>query len=146
MSYGGLRLKSLVYHDGVSASGDTVLYRYPLPGIPMYPEITNVEVLQYSGFSDRLEHSRMKFKGLAFLNTGNNGLYYRQVEEIRPGRGKKSYAFHVPFCFLVPVYAQYYPFCWQVCRYPCRNTTRKDICCAPCIITMKRIFNVFFRF
>ena len=50
MSYGGLRLKSLVYHDGVSASGDTVLYRYPLPGIPMYPEITNVEVLQYSGF------------------------------------------------------------------------------------------------
>lgn len=110
MSYGGLRLKSLVYHDGVSASGDTVLYRYPLPGIPMYPEITNVEVLQYSGFSDRLEHSRMKFKGLAFLNTGNNGLYYRQVEEIRPGRGKKSYAFHVPFCFLVPVYAQYYPF------------------------------------
>lgn len=110
MPYGGLRLKSLVYHDGVSASGDTVLYRYPLPGIPVYPEITNVEVLQYSGFSDRLTHSRMKFKGLAFLNTGNNGLYYRQVEEIRPGQGKKSYAFHVPFCFLLPGYAQYYPF------------------------------------
>ncbi len=113
MPYGGLRLKSLVYHDGISASGDTVLYRYPLPGIPVYPEITNVEVLAYSGFSDRLEHSRMKFKGIAFLNTGNNGLYYRQVEEIRPGRGKKSYAFHVPFCFLLPENEQYYPF-WLV--------------------------------
>lgn len=100
MPYGGLRLKSLVYHDGISASGDTVLYRYPLAGIPVYPEITDIEVLQYSGFSDYLEHSRMKFKGLAFLNTGNNGLYYRQVEEIRPGQGKKSYLFHMPFSFL----------------------------------------------
>ena len=113
MPYGGLRLKSLVYHDGISDSGDTILYRYPLAGIPVYPEITNVEVLPYSGFSDRLVHSRMKFKGLAFMNTGNNGLYYRQVEEIRPGQGKKSYAFHVPFCFLLSGYAQYYPF-WLV--------------------------------
>lgn len=113
MPYGGLRLKSLIYHDGISVSGDTVLYRYPLPGIPMYSEITNVEVLSYSGFSDCLTHSQMKFKGLAFLKTGNNGLYYRQVEEIRPGQGKKSYTFHVPFCFLLPNYTQYYPF-WLV--------------------------------
>ena len=107
--YGGLRLKSLVFQDGISASGDTVLYRYPYPGIPVYPEITNSEQLNYGNFSDRLVHSRMKFKGIAFLNTGNNGLYYRQVEELRPGQGKRSYLFHVPFSILFPGYEKYYP-------------------------------------
>lgn len=113
IAYGGLRLKSLVYQDGISMSGDTVLYRYPHPGISVYPEITDVEYLDYSGFSDRLVHSRMKFKGIAFLNTGNNGLYYRQVEEVRPGQGKRLYLFHVPFPYLLYRYEQCYPF-WLV--------------------------------
>ncbi len=56
---------------------------------------------------DHILHSRMKTKGEAFLNSGNNGVYYGYVEEEFVGKGKKTYLFFTPSKLFTDVYSPY---------------------------------------
>lgn len=96
LEYGGIRIKSLILADNIGCSFDTIYYSYPFPGLLVYDDFFNKELIRYESFSDTITHSQVKFKGNAFLNTGNNGLYYRYVNETIVGKGTKAYLFHVP--------------------------------------------------
>lgn len=98
--YGGIRLKSLVSKNTDGAK-DSVAYKYPEGGLLIYPEVTNIEIVEYnktnsSCFRDTLVKSLVDYKGGAFLNTGNNGLYYPYVEEHLIGKGWNTYLYLVP--------------------------------------------------
>lgn len=96
LEYGGIRIKSLILADNIGCSFDTIYYSYPFPGLLVYDDFFNKELIRYQSFSDTITHSQVKFKGNAFLNTGNNGVYYRYVNETIVGKGTKAYLFHVP--------------------------------------------------
>ena len=93
--FGGIRVKSLLVEDVKSETRDTVYYRYPLPGVPVFTDCSNTEIVSYSGFSDQVTHSRVKYQDMTFMNTGNNGLFYPYVQEITRGKGTKAYLFSV---------------------------------------------------
>jgi len=95
--FGGIRVKSLLVEDIKSETCDTVYYRYPVRGVPVFSDCSNTEIVSYSGFSDQVSHSRVKYQNMAFLNTGNNGLFYPYVQEITRGKGMKAYLFSVVF-------------------------------------------------
>lgn len=105
--YGGVRIKSLVIMDPVSESIDSIKYHYPFPGELVHISVDNQEIISYNspypiapGFlQDYAIHSRAKTIGNAFLNTGNNGVYYGYVEEEFVGKGKKTYLFFNPVRF-----------------------------------------------
>ena len=107
--YCGIRLKSLIFAEATGQPADTIYYRYPLPGFWVYESVSSQEEVQYQNFTDQVISSRAKYKGLAFLNSGNNGLYYRYVEEIVPGHGTQVYHFHVPLINATAGY-EFYPF------------------------------------
>ena len=111
-TYGGIRLKSFIFNDPSSECSDTIYYYYPLPGFLVYQKASPHEKVQYAGFSDKVLNSRIKYDGLAFLNTGNNGIYYRYVQEVFSGRGIQAYLFHVPLINSSNRY-ELYPF-WLV--------------------------------
>lgn len=90
--YGGIRLKSLIFDYGAGIP-DTISYSYG-PGILVYFDYTNKETLNYGNFSDDVLYSRVQFNGPAFLNTGNNGIYYSHVQEKSNGKGTRVYMFH----------------------------------------------------
>lgn len=98
IEYGGIRLKILVLDDGTGVLPDTIHYEYPYPGISVFGKCFNFEWLEYSHglFSDKAWYSRVKEEGSAFLNTGNNGLYYKYVKEIITGKGTNTFLFLVP--------------------------------------------------
>lgn len=93
LDYGGIRLKHLVFNDPKQGTSDTIHYRYPSGGMPV-STYSNSETVRYSGFSDDITYSRMRPKGAIFVATGNNGLYYRYVQEIMPGQGMRAYLFY----------------------------------------------------
>lgn len=93
--FGGIRVKSLLVEDIKSETRDTVYYRYPMRGIPVFTDCSNTETVSYGGFSDRVSHSRVKYQNMTFMNTGNNGLFYPYVQEITRGKGTKAYLFSV---------------------------------------------------
>lgn len=107
---GGIRLKSVIFEEPSSLRSDTICYRYPLPGFLVYHKARFSESIKYGGFSDEILHSRMKYDGPAFLNTGNNGVYYRYVHEVMAGRGTQAYLFHVPFVNTDDRWNEFYPF------------------------------------
>ena len=94
--YGGIRVKSIFVHDPVDGVSDTILYTYPVPGLLVFDEYSNRERVSYGSFQDEVWHTRVKYSGSAFMNTGNNGVYYRYVEETTKGKGTKAYLFHLP--------------------------------------------------
>lgn len=93
--FGGIRVKSLLVDDDKSNTHDTIYYRYPQPGRPVFSRVSNQEAISYAGFNDHVMYSRMKYTNLSFVNTGNNGLYYPYVQEITKGKGTKAYLFNV---------------------------------------------------
>jgi len=93
--FGGIRIKSLVLDDHSGGSSDTILYRYPVPGIPVIGTFSNEDIVDYQFFLDRVQHVRGKFKGTSLLKTGNNGIYYPYVIETMPGKGSRAYLFYV---------------------------------------------------
>ncbi len=101
--FGGIRVKTLLVDDDKSNTRDTIYYRYPQPGHPVFTGISNWETISYTGFNDRVMYSRMKYMNLSFMNTGNNGLYYPYVQEITKGKGMKAYLFNVSS----PSYSRY---------------------------------------
>lgn len=93
--FGGIRVKSLLVEDIKSETRDTVYYRYPVRGVPVFTDCSNTEIIWYSGFSDQVKLSRVKYQNMTFMNTGNNGLFYPYVQEITRGKGTKAYLFSV---------------------------------------------------
>lgn len=93
--FGGIRVKSLLVEDVKSNTRDTVYYRYPVNGYPVFTDCSNAEIISYGSFSDHVMHSRMKYRGMTYMNTGNNGLFYPYVQEIIRGKGTKAYLFNV---------------------------------------------------
>ena len=85
--------------DSKSDTRDTVYYRYPVRGVPVFTDCSNTEIVWYSGFSDQVMHSRVKYQNMTFMNTGNNGLFYPYVQEITRGKGTKAYL----FCVVPPI-------------------------------------------
>ncbi|MCL1608743.1 MULTISPECIES: hypothetical protein [Mediterranea] len=96
-TYGGIRLASIVLQSSKEAAADSISYSYPSDGTIVYNDYSNSERINYQLFSDYVTYSRVKYKGCAFTNTGNNGLYYRHVIETIHGKGSTSYLFHVPY-------------------------------------------------
>lgn len=99
-NYGGIRLKSLVSKN-IDGAKDSVSYKYPQGGLLVFPDVTNIEIVEYNRtssfcFKDTLVKSLVDYKGGAFLNTGNNGLYYPYVEEHLIGKGWNTYLYSVP--------------------------------------------------
>ena len=94
VDYGGIRVKKLTFSDPKSNKRDTLYYRYPYGG-SLLTSYTNFATVRYSGFSDRIAYSRMRPVGSIFVSTGNNGIYYKHVQEIRPGYGMRAYLFSV---------------------------------------------------
>lgn len=96
LRYGGIRLSSIVMQSGADTSPDTISYIYPVTGTLVYDDYYNHESLRYADFTDKVFTSKVKNRGVAFLNTGNNGMYYKHVIEHFSGRGSTSYLFHTP--------------------------------------------------
>lgn len=94
--YGGIRLSALVMQADATAKPDTIRYTYPEGGEPVYDWFDMRESIDYGDFHDLLLYTRMKNKGCAFLNTGNNGLYYPYVIETIQGKGSTAYLFNIP--------------------------------------------------
>lgn len=94
--HGGLRLKSLCIDDRYSDRIDTIKYKYPDGGVLIYEKCVSEEAINYRFFKDSVYHSTMKYCGLAFTNTGNNGLYYPYVEESLTGKGTNTYLYYTP--------------------------------------------------
>lgn len=114
-NYGGIRIKSLVVEDCDSRRIDSVLYSYPILGIPVIGLFTNYDKVDYQGFRDQVILSRGKFHGISLLNTGNNGIYYPYVIETMRGRGSKAYLFYadyVPESLRYEWYSEYSAY-WQ---------------------------------
>ena len=49
---------------------------------------------EYTGFTDKVWHSRIKTTGHATLSPGNNGIYYPQVRECISGQGTRTFFFN----------------------------------------------------
>lgn len=95
LRYGGIRLSSIMLRSEEGLATDTISYLYPVSGTLVYDDYYNSETLRYEGFSDQVLTSKVKYNGVAFLNTGNNGMFYKQVIEHVSGKGSTSYLFHV---------------------------------------------------
>ena len=95
-NYGGIRIKSLTQTDPTTNQTNSIKYHYPYPGELVFTDSYNAEAIQYNGFCDSVMHTRIKTHGDAFLNFGNNGVYYGYVEEEFVGKGKKTYLFLAP--------------------------------------------------
>lgn len=93
--YGGIRVKSILMKDGRGGI-DTILYRYPEPGIPMFREINDIIPVRYNGFLDIVTRLNAPRDGNLLINKSNNGLYYPYVEEVLVGKGTNNYLFYVP--------------------------------------------------
>ncbi|PXZ42711.1 MULTISPECIES: hypothetical protein [Sanguibacteroides] len=108
---GGIRVKSLTFMDRTGEKTDSVLYAYPRPGRMVYDSYERLNLVHYEEFTDWVKHSRIRSTGFAFLNTGNNGVYYPYVKETTPGKGIKTFLFHVPsLYFFWPEAPLIYPF------------------------------------
>ncbi len=94
--HGGIRLKFLAFTDGMSSAKDTISYDYPLPGRSVYDSFSNSETVRYAGFSDKIVYDQIRTKGYAFLNLGNNGIYYPYVQENIHKKGINTYLYQVP--------------------------------------------------
>ncbi|WP_141560864.1 hypothetical protein [Butyricimonas sp. Marseille-P3923] len=92
--FGGIRIKSLQVDDDKSNTHDTIHYRYPMRGFPVFSRVSNHENIEYAGFRDNVTHSRMKYTNMSCVNTGNNGIYYPYVLETTRGKGTKAYLFY----------------------------------------------------
>lgn len=101
VTIGGLRVKSLAFEERQGGKVDSILYSYPLPGKLVYDSYSNTEIVYYEGFNDIVRRSRVTSTGNAFLNLGNNGVFYPYVQETIPGKGIKTFLFHVPsvYCY-----------------------------------------------
>lgn len=93
--YGGIRVKRILLNDG-RGGVDTILYRYPEPGIPMYEELSPFFRIHYNGFMDFGRRLNIAQSGDLLINSSNNGLYYPYVEETFIGKGTHNYLFYVP--------------------------------------------------
>lgn len=98
---GGIRVKSLVFRDSRGERVDSVLYAYPRPGKMVYDSYNCLDFVRYDGFTDWVKRSEINSSGYAFLNTGNNGVFYPFVIETSSGKGVKAYWFHIPsvYCY-----------------------------------------------
>lgn len=96
LRYGGIRLSSIVTQAETDAPCDTISYIYPVSGTLVYDDYYNHEYLYYKDFKDGVISSKVKNRGVAFLNTGNNGMFYAHVIEHVSGKGSTSYLFHTP--------------------------------------------------
>lgn len=95
--FGGIRLKSLVMTDVGNGIADSIRYEYPMGACLIYDDYYDSEEIHYNGCRpDKVRYSRVKYKGNAYVNTGNNGLYYPYVKECRAGQGCKAHLFFVP--------------------------------------------------
>ena len=93
MDCGGIRLKHLVFNDPKQGTSDTIHYRYPSGGM-FVSSYSNHETVSYYGFSDKITYNRIRPSKAVFIASGNNGLYYRHVQEIMPGQGMRAYLFY----------------------------------------------------
>lgn len=94
--YGGIRIKSLVFTEGISSRKDTILYSYPKSGKTVYGFFTQSEYIEYPKFTDVIFYDRMLLKGHLFQSLGNNGLFYPYVTETMQGKGTNAYLYHSP--------------------------------------------------
>ena len=72
-----------------------ISYDYPLPGRSVYDSFSNSETVRYAGFSDKIVYDQIRTKGYAFLNLGNNGIYYPYVQENIHKKGINTYLYQV---------------------------------------------------
>lgn len=82
--------------NNVTGQTDRVSYEYS-DEHPVYPGLSQVQVVDYGEFKDILQYDRMIPKGPdVFLKTGNHGYYYRYVTERFKEYGSTSYEFIMP--------------------------------------------------
>lgn len=93
--YGGIRVRNILMKDGRGGI-DSILYRYPEPGIPMFDEVCDLIPIRYNGFIDVAARLNATRSGDLLINRSNNGLYYPYVEEVLVGKGANNYLFYVP--------------------------------------------------
>lgn len=96
----GKRVKSIVLEDGL-CTRDTIMYHYPYPGYLVYNQISYRDTISYgqtgaSDFKDIVESNSPVYKGIVYLNRGNEGVFYHYVEEELRGKGVNTYLFSVP--------------------------------------------------
>lgn len=91
--YGGIRLKSLIFNDGIR--NDTLSYGYPLPGTSVYKTHSNGVSVNYINFSDMIIYDRVRLEGYPIVAMGNNGLYYPSVTESISGKGMNAYRYQI---------------------------------------------------
>lgn len=94
--FGGIRIKSLQVDEDKSNTHDTIHYRYPTRGVPVFSHVSNHDIIEYAGFYDDVTLSRVKYTNMSCVNTGNNGIYYPYVLESTRGKGTKAYLFYEP--------------------------------------------------
>lgn len=94
----GPRLKEVKITDRGSGTTDIVHYSYPEFGTYVNPEYTYQLFINYpDDFQDMLIFDRLYNAGPdAYVKTGNNGIYYSQVQECIEGKGIIEYYFVVP--------------------------------------------------
>lgn len=93
--FSGLRIKSIVYSDGLGRK-DRRSYEYPHGGQIVYDSIVKKTIINYADFADTVRHRLPQYYGNTFLNHGNHGLYYPYVEETLQDAGKKTYLYYIP--------------------------------------------------
>ena len=92
---GGIRLKSLVFSDELNERSDTISYGYPEAGVSVYSHVSNIAIVSYPDFVDRIEYGRVLQEGHPIINVGNNGFYYPCVTETISGKGSTVYSYQV---------------------------------------------------
>lgn len=91
--YGGIRIKEIEINDNGSSS--KINYKYPELGKSVYSSCYIADTIKYNGFEDKMYNSYVSYNGNAFLNTGNNSLYYPYVIEELDGKGSIAYLFTI---------------------------------------------------
>ncbi len=90
--YGGLRVKTIISDDGTQQ--DTIRYNYLNSGVLCSNDLNVTDILEYGYFSDVVRKNSISFNPYIVLNKGNNGLFYRYVEE-NSRNGKTAYKYFV---------------------------------------------------
>lgn len=93
--HGGIRVKTISIDD-MHGNKDKVEYRYPLHGHIVYNHMSVIDTVYYDSFKDYVYNENIVPKGNAYVNTGNNGLFYSYVEEVFEGKGCNTYLFSIP--------------------------------------------------